>query len=114
MGTPTFEGECLGCCRCVSLCPGLAITLVDKRYDETRKTARIVIPWEMPKDSIKINEIVDTTDIDGEIIGKGKIIGIKTSDWQNNRQLVSVEIPYKDTDKIVNIRQNKTTLSRSR
>ena len=104
MGTPIFEGECLACGRCVSLCPGLAITLVDKKYDSTKKTARIMIPWEMPINSIKINQIVETTDIDGNIIGEGKIIAIKSSEWQNKRQLVSIEIPYSDTDKIVNIR----------
>lgn len=111
MGTPIFEGECLGCSRCVSLCPGLAITLIDKRYDDTRKTARIVIPWEMPKDSIKVNQKISTTDIDGKIIGDGKIIAIKASDWQNKRQLVSVEIPYEDADKIVNISIKKRSIA---
>jgi thioredoxin reductase/Fe-S-cluster-containing hydrogenase component 2 len=112
MGTPIFEGECLGCSRCVSLCPGLAITLIDKRYDDTRKTARIVIPWEMPKDSIKVNQKISTTDIDGKIIGDGKIIAIKASDWQNKRQLVSVEIPYEDADKIVNISIKKRSIAK--
>ena len=69
-----------------------------------------MIPWEMPKDLIKINQIILTTDIDGNIIGEGKVIAIKTSQWQNKRQLVSVEIPYKDTDKVVNIRLKKQIL----
>ncbi|MFE3845338.1 2Fe-2S iron-sulfur cluster-binding protein [Thermoplasmatota archaeon] len=110
MGTPSFEGKCLGCGRCVSLCPGLAITLVDKKYDYSKKTARIMIPWEMPKNSIKVNQIVSTTNIDGNIIGEGKVIAIKTSEWQNKRQLVSIEIPYKDTDKVVNIRIKKAVI----
>ena len=112
MGTPIFEGECLACGRCVSLCPGLAITLVDKKYDSTKKTARIMIPWEMPKNSININQIVSTTDIDGNIIGEGKVIAIKSSEWQNKRQLVSIEIPYSDTDKIVNIRIKKPIIEK--
>jgi sarcosine oxidase subunit alpha len=112
MGTPVFEGECLACGRCVSLCPGLAITLVDKRYDPSKKTARIMIPWEMPKNSIKVNQDVFTTDIDGEIIGEGRVIGIKTSEWQNKRQLVSIEIPYEDTDKVVNIRIKKKSIEK--
>ncbi len=110
MGTPNFEGKCLGCGRCVSLCPGLAITLVDKKYDYSKKTARIMIPWEMPKNSIKVNQILSTTDIEGNIIGEGKVIAIKTSEWQNKRQLVSIEIPYKDTDKVVNIRIKKAVI----
>ena len=104
IGTPQFEGDCLGCARCITLCPGLSITLIDKRYDKTKKTARIVIPWEMPDGKIKIGEELTTTGIDGEIIGKGKIIAIKLAKWQNKRKLVSLEIPYEDADKIVNIR----------
>ena len=66
MGRPQFDGNCLGCTRCVSLCPGLAITLVDKRYDKTKKTARVVVPWEMPDGTIKIGQKVTTTGMEGE------------------------------------------------
>jgi NADPH-dependent 2,4-dienoyl-CoA reductase/sulfur reductase-like enzyme/Fe-S-cluster-containing hydrogenase component 2 len=107
MGRPKFEGDCLGCARCVVICPGLAITLVDKSYDKTKKTARVVIPWEMPKKTIKIGQKVITTGIDGEIICNGKVIAVKESEWQNKRQLVSLEIPYKNADKVVSIRINK-------
>jgi len=104
MGRPQFDGNCLGCTRCVSICPGLAITLVDKRYDKTKKTARVVIPWEMPKGTIKNGETVKTTDIQGNLIGKGKVIAMKKSKWQNKRELVSLEVPYKQADKIAGIR----------
>ena len=104
MGRPRFEGNCLGCTRCVSICPGLAITLVDKRYDKTKKTARVVIPWEMPKGTISNGEIVKTTDMEGNIVGKGKVIGLKKSKWQNKRELASIEVPYKDADLVAGIR----------
>ena len=104
MGRPKFEGDCLGCTRCVSICPGLAITLVDKRYDKSKKTARVVIPWEMPEGTIKIGQIVTTAGFEDEIIGKGKVIAIKKSKWQNKRSLVSLEVPYKDADKVAGIR----------
>ena len=104
MGRPQFEGDCLGCARCVALCPGLAITLVDKKYDKSKKTARIIIPWEMPEGTIKIGQKVTTTGMNGEIIGKGKVIAIKEAKWQNKRQLVSLELPYKNADKVVSVR----------
>ena len=104
MGRPQFEGDCLGCARCVALCPGLAITLVDKKYDKSKKTARIIIPWEMPEGIIKIGQKVTTTGMNGEIIGKGKVIAIKEAKWQNKRQLVSLELPYKNADKVVSVR----------
>jgi NADPH-dependent 2,4-dienoyl-CoA reductase/sulfur reductase-like enzyme/Fe-S-cluster-containing hydrogenase component 2/bacterioferritin-associated ferredoxin len=103
MGRPKFEGDCLGCTRCVSICPGLAITIVDKRYDKTKKTARVVVPWEMPEGTIKTGQTVKTTGMDGEQIGKGKIIAMKKSAWQNRRTLVSLEVPYKEADLVAGI-----------
>lgn len=104
MGRPQFEGNCLGCTRCISICPGLAITLVDKRYDDTKKTARVVIPWEMPEGTIRIGEEVTTTGMEGEAIGKAKVIGKKKSKWQNRRVLVSIEVPFKDANNVAGIR----------
>jgi thioredoxin reductase/Fe-S-cluster-containing hydrogenase component 2 len=104
MGRPQFEGNCLGCTRCISICPGLAITLVDKRYDDTKKTARVVIPWEMPEGTIRIGEEVTTTGMEGEVIGKAKVIGKKKSKWQNRRVLISIEVPFKDANNVAGIR----------
>jgi len=107
MGRPQFDGDCLGCTRCVSICPGLAITLVDKRYDKTKKTARVTIPWEMPKGTVKIGQMAITTGMEGETIGKGKIIGMKQSKWQNKRTLLSLEVPFKDADLVAGIKIKK-------
>jgi len=104
MGIPQFEYDCLACNRCVSLCPGLAITLVDRDYDMIKKTARVVIPWELPEGIIKIGQKVTTTGLEGEPISKGKVIAIKDAEWQNRRMLMSLEVPYKDADKIAGIR----------
>jgi thioredoxin reductase/Fe-S-cluster-containing hydrogenase component 2 len=103
MGRPQFDGDCLGCTRCVSLCPGLAITIVDKQYDSSGETARVIIPWEMPSGTIKIGQTIPTTDIDGIVIGKAKIIAQKQSPWQNRRTLVSLEVPFDDADKVAGI-----------
>jgi NADPH-dependent 2,4-dienoyl-CoA reductase/sulfur reductase-like enzyme/Fe-S-cluster-containing hydrogenase component 2 len=104
MGIPNFNGDCLGCTKCVSICPGLAITLVDKRYDESKKKARVVIPWEMPKKSVKNGQLVTTTDMEGNILSKGTIIAIKNARWQNQRTLLSLEVPYDKTDNIAGIK----------
>ena len=106
-GRPKFEGNCLGCTRCVSICPGLAITLVDKSYDKTKKKARVVVPWEMPEETIKPGQNVTTTGMEGEELGKGKIIGIKSSKWQNKRSLVSLEVPFKQADLVAGIQIKK-------
>ena len=107
LGRPEFNGDCLGCMRCVAICPGLAITLVDKSYDKTKKTARITIPWEMPEKTVKIGQKIVTTGIEGKTIGKGIVIAIKKAKWQNKRQLLSLEAPYGDVDKITGIQIKK-------
>lgn len=109
MGRPQFDGDCVGCCRCVSICPGLAITLIDKTYDETKKTALVIVPWEMPKGEIQIGQKVVTTGMEGDSIGTGKIISMKESKWQNRRVLISLEVPFIDVDKIAGIRLKKPT-----
>lgn len=113
MGRPQFEGNCLGCTRCISICPGLAITLVDKRYDDTKKTARVVIPWEMPEGTIRIGEEVTTTGMEGEVIGKAKVIGKKKSKWQNRRVLVSIEVPFKDANNVAGIRTKEPLVKKN-
>ncbi|HYA10859.1 MAG TPA: FAD-dependent oxidoreductase, partial [Thermoplasmata archaeon] len=35
VGRPKLVGECVGCLKCLAVCPGLAITLVDRRLDPT-------------------------------------------------------------------------------
>lgn len=104
MGLPEFQGDCVGCCKCVVICPGLAITIVDKRYDKTKKTAKVIIPWEMPEGTIKIGNKIITSGFEGEIIGQGKVIDIKESKWQNKRALVHLEVPYNEADLVAGIR----------
>lgn len=43
---PYFDGrKCIGCFSCVSICPGLAVSLV-RRIDDAM--AEVVLPWEFP------------------------------------------------------------------
>jgi sarcosine oxidase, subunit alpha len=45
-GLPRFNGDrCTGCSKCVAVCPGLAITLVDRRSDPGRSI--VTIPFEL-------------------------------------------------------------------
>jgi sarcosine oxidase, subunit alpha len=107
MGRPKFEGKCIGCCKCVIICPGLAITIVDKRVDKTKKKAHVIVPWEMPEGLIKLGQTVVTSGNEGEIIGSGKVINIKNSKWQNKRELVTLEVPYNESDLVAGIQIKK-------
>ena len=45
LGLPRYDGRCIGCAKCVLICPGLAITLVDYRQD--RENPIVTVPYEM-------------------------------------------------------------------
>jgi ferredoxin len=101
---PEFSDTCIACNRCVSICPGLAITLVNRDYDSTGETALVLIPWEMPQGTIKQGMEVVTSGLGGDIIGKAKVVAIRSSNWQNLRSLVALEVPSEEADFVAGIR----------
>jgi sarcosine oxidase subunit alpha len=91
---PVFAGECLGCGRCVAICPGLAITLVERDHDPRRRTAVVVLPFEFGDDALPSSGRVVTTGSRGEVVGKGRIVGVRDRADQDRRRLVRVEVPW--------------------
>ncbi|MHC4600626.1 MAG: FAD-dependent oxidoreductase [Planctomycetota bacterium] len=51
-GLPEWTGECTACGRCVAVCPGLAVTLVDERKGGEGGTARVTVPFELLPDAV--------------------------------------------------------------
>jgi sarcosine oxidase, subunit alpha len=104
MNLPAFDGECTGCGKCVAICPGLAITLIDEEYDAEKQKAKVTIPWELPENSLKIGDIKTTTGYEGEVVGKGKVLAIKQAKWQDRRKLVHLEVPFDEAKLVAGIR----------
>ncbi len=104
MSLPRFEGACLGCGRCVAVCPGLAISLVFNDYDPTGETALIMLPFEFNLADVPLGEQVDTVDFDGEIIGQGTVVAVRDRPEQNRRHLLLVEVPSKDKLRVAGFR----------
>lgn len=96
MGTPEYQGTCLGCGECVSVCPGLAINLVFNDYDEDGKKALLMLPFEFNLDQIPLGSEVNTVDTDGAAVGKGKVIALRQRESQDRRHLLLVEVPEED------------------
>jgi len=95
MNLPSFSGDCLGCGRCVTLCPGLAINLVINDYDPSGEKALLMLPLEFDLARVGAGPgaDVDTVDMDGRPVGRGKVIAVRRRDEQDRRWLVMVEVP---------------------
>ncbi len=103
-GIPQLLSDCIGCTRCVAICPGLAITLVDRGYDRSGKLALVTLSWEMPEGTVKPGQSVKTVGFEGEPIGKGKVLAIRKSAWQNRRELLMLEVQAAEAEKVAGIR----------
>ncbi|HUT03210.1 MAG TPA: 2Fe-2S iron-sulfur cluster-binding protein [bacterium] len=91
---PTFEGRCTGCGRCVSICPGLAITLVVENYDPNRRLALVILPSETDRKALFRRRTITTTDMEGRPLGEGRVVAVKRSPILNKRNLLLLEVPY--------------------
>ncbi|MCD6325962.1 FAD-dependent oxidoreductase [bacterium] len=91
---PELAGECTGCGRCVSICPGLAITLVMEDYDDAKQSALVIMPCELDSAPFLRNRIVTTTDLEGRAVGEGRVIAVRKSPVLDRRDLLMVEVPF--------------------
>ncbi|MEA3356105.1 MAG: FAD-dependent oxidoreductase [Candidatus Bipolaricaulota bacterium] len=105
---PQFIGgpyDCIGCEQCVAVCPGLAITLVDYRKDAAMPT--VSIPYEFPKENIKIGDEVTVLDCEGEELGKVEVTWIhpiRVIKRKEHTLLVKVKAPAAYAKRIAGIR----------
>jgi ferredoxin len=96
MKLPSFSGTCLGCGKCVLVCPGLAINLVCNDYDPSGQKALLMLPFEFTRDRIPIGLEVTTVDMVGNPVGQGKVIAYRERADQDRRHLLLLEVPAKD------------------
>ncbi len=94
---PTFAGRCLGCGRCVAICPGLAINLVVQDYDPARELAALVLPWELDDRTFgRPGDVVSTVDMEGLPVGEGRVLAVREREDQDRRRLLLLEVPWED------------------
>ena len=100
---PEYVGEgCIGCERCVAICPGLAITLVDYRDDLVHPT--VTVPYEFPPDSIHEGDVVTVLDTEGAILGNVEVVKIRKPKFADRALLVRVRAPREFARRIAGIR----------
>nr|NIO71253.1 hypothetical protein [Anaerolineae bacterium] len=95
---PQYIGnECTGCARCVAICPGLAITLVDYRKDPDYPT--VTIPYEFIEDTIAVGDVVTVLDMEGQVLGNVEVVRVRNVKANDRTILVGVKAPKEDRQK---------------
>ncbi len=98
-GRPKFEGECKGCMKCLAICPGLAITLVDFRKDPDNPV--VFLPYEIGNHTVKKGDAINLTDVDGNPLGTFPVLGARATKDSNLTQIVRVRVPRSIAKKVV-------------
>ena len=113
---PEFIGErdgkhCIGCEKCVVICPGLAVTLVDYRKD--REMPTVTIAYEFLRESINEGDKVIVLDCEGEVLGKVEVIKVRAILRNDRTVLVKVKAPEKYARRVAGIRMQDPEVTRA-
>jgi sarcosine oxidase, subunit alpha len=102
-GTPRFTGaDCTGCAKCVAVCPGLAITLVDRVRDRAHPI--VTVPFEMDPALVAAGTEVVACDADGVALGRFLVARVRRRTWQDRTTLVEIRATEATADAIAGIR----------
>lgn len=101
MSLPVYYGNCIGCYKCVLICPGLAITLVDYRKD--KENPLVTIPYEVFNIPKTEGEEIELMDIEGNSLGFYTIISV-IDVKKRHTQLIKVQVPKAIARKIASFR----------
>jgi sarcosine oxidase subunit alpha len=112
---PAFISEqvdkaCIGCEKCVTICPGLAITLVDYRQDAEQPT--VTIAYEFLKDSIQVGDVVTVLDAEGQVLGNVPVVKVRAIKAFDRTIAVKVRAPQEYAERIAGIQIQEEQVSK--
>jgi NADPH-dependent 2,4-dienoyl-CoA reductase/sulfur reductase-like enzyme/ferredoxin len=102
---PNFTGDekmCIGCEKCISICPGLAITLVDYRKDSAFPV--VAIPFEFNYEMLHEKEGVTVLDTEGEVLGEYEVVKVERVPSRDRTVIIKVRAPREVARRIAGIR----------
>ena len=99
------ENECIGCHKCLFICPGLAISLVD--YREDQKNPIVSLPYEVYNYKYKKGDRVLLTDYDGNPLGEAIIISAAIKKASRKTQIIKIKVPEKIAKQVAGFRIQK-------
>lgn len=98
-GRPIFNGKCKGCMRCLAICPGLAITLVDYRQDAQNPV--VFLPYEISNLRVEKGDTIACVDVDGNDLGFHTVLGARATKGSNKTWIVRVRVPSAIAKRVV-------------
>jgi len=98
---PIDEKNCIACERCVAICPGLAITLVDFRKDSYSPI--VSIPLEFSKVKFSENDNITVTDVNGLSLAKLPVVKLRQIPAYPGTIIVRVKAPAEIATQIAGI-----------
>lgn len=101
MNNPRFTGDCIGCFKCLLICPGLAVTMVDYRKD--KGAPLVAVPFEIERGLVKKGDAVSITDWEGSTLGTAVVADVKDFKAENTL-IVIVKASPAIADKIASVR----------
>lgn len=90
MAVPIYKGSCIGCYKCLLICPGLAITLVDYRQNNADPT--ITIAYEVSNITVNKGDMMMLNDIEGNELGEYSVTAVQDIK-PKHIQLVKFQVP---------------------
>ena len=111
MGLPKYIEGCIGCKKCVAVCPGLAVTLVDYRKNSEFPT--VTIPWELGDWTLEEGQTVVLTEWQGSPVGEGTVLGLKNAPGYPSTMLLDIKVPEHIANRVAGVRlqEPEVTLS---
>jgi len=96
LGRPRFIGDeigvaCNGCTKCVTICPGLAITLVDYRKDSAFPT--VSLAHEFGRDDVRAGDLVTVLDTEGVALGQAEVAKVASGSKMDHTVLLRIKAP---------------------
>jgi sarcosine oxidase subunit alpha len=84
------EKECIGCGKCVAVCPGLAVTLVDYRKD--KEYPSVTFPFELSESRLQKGTSIFVVSNDS-VLGEFEISRVRVLKEFPKTQLITVKLP---------------------
>ena len=102
LGLPVYSGDCIGCRKCVAICPGLAITLVDYRKNSDFPT--VTVPWELGNWVLEKGQTVTVSEWEGNPIGSGTVLSLKAAPGYPSTMLLDIAVPADIANRVAGVR----------